>query len=436
MESQSVTKVFGLDINKGHSAMSSIDCPVPVFDLNSQVNALRELYAKYRKEKSFHGYDPSVLKSGIQKYGRRAEVNKGLWCLVELDLFSLLEWDGDALDGYLRKFPEESRRHTQQSAQRIRTNMINRLVAMMTEEVCISAWWMPVVMWDLYQRWHKYRKHPISRKYLIDMYLSLTSQKMIRLVSDIISVYRVPPEYIKAGKNCSIRRIHNKVMSRNPNICANQSVVGKTNWNFTASGYPQNVRSCIKGVIYNLEQGSDNVFCWIRELYEAAQINKVKEYIYTNLLWKILYGFIGRYREWEVIRGPISALHNFYRKMTHKEKPIYLLHAFLLIVRRNEIDWESVPPGVDTPIDDIEKLYNDHVRNVKLKIDRFVMDMHTRGGKRIANRLENFALEGAYVKNENVKFLNPDYRGVYVELKKELDRCRNRSRRVSWKSIT
>ena len=230
MESQSVTKVFGLDINKGHSAMSSIDCPVPVFDLNSQVGALRELYAKYRKEKSFHGYDPSVLKSGIQKYGRRAEVNKGLWCLVELDLFSLLEWDGDALDEYLQKFPGESRKHTQQSAQRMRSNMVNRLVAMMSEEVCVSVWWMPVVMWDLYQRWHKYRKHPISRKYLIDMYLSLTSQKMIRLVSDIISVYRVPPEYIKAGKNCSIRRIHNKVMSRNPNICANQSVVGNVNW--------------------------------------------------------------------------------------------------------------------------------------------------------------------------------------------------------------
>ena len=180
-----------------------------------------------------------------------------------------------------------------------------------------------------------------------------------------------------------------------------------------------------------MEQGSDNVFYWIRELYEAAQINKVKEYNYSNLLWKILHGFIDRYREWEVIRGPISALNNFYRKMTHKEKPIYLLHAILLIVRRNEIDWKSVPSAVDIPIDNIEKMYNGHVLNGKIKIDNFVADMHTRGGKRIANRLENFALEGAYVKNENVKFLNPDYRGVYVELKKELDRCRNRSRRVS-----
>ena len=55
------------------------------------------LRTKYRKEKSFWGYDPSVLKSGIQKYARRAEVEKGLWCLIEMDLFSLLESNGQAL---------------------------------------------------------------------------------------------------------------------------------------------------------------------------------------------------------------------------------------------------------------------------------------------------------------------------------------------------
>ena len=68
-----------------------------------------DLYAKYKSERSFFGYTPHVLKSGIQKYGRRAKVDtrsaeleKGLWCLIEMDLFSLLEWDGAALNGYLR----------------------------------------------------------------------------------------------------------------------------------------------------------------------------------------------------------------------------------------------------------------------------------------------------------------------------------------------
>ena len=50
-----------------------------------------DLYTRYRLEKSFFGVDPSVLKSGMQKYARRADVEKALWCLVEMDLFCLLE---------------------------------------------------------------------------------------------------------------------------------------------------------------------------------------------------------------------------------------------------------------------------------------------------------------------------------------------------------
>ena len=123
------------------------------------------LYARYRLEKSFFGYDPSVLKSGVQKYARRDEVDKGLWCLLELDLFSLLEWNGAALNAYLHKYPEESRANTQQSAQRIRTNMVNRLVVMMSEEVNISAWWMPIKMLELYKNGSKTGTIASSRKF-------------------------------------------------------------------------------------------------------------------------------------------------------------------------------------------------------------------------------------------------------------------------------
>ena len=137
--------------------------------------ALGELCARYRCEKSFFGYNPSVLKSGIQKYARRAEIQKGLWCLVEMDLFSLLEWDGAALDGYLRNHPKETRANTQASAKRIRTNMVNRLVVMMSEEVGISAWWMPSMIHELYQsvdgnsRWSGIAKVPGGHVFVSDI---------------------------------------------------------------------------------------------------------------------------------------------------------------------------------------------------------------------------------------------------------------------------
>ena len=141
-------------------------------------NVFGDLYGKYRSEQSYFGYNPSVLKSGIQKYARRAEVNKGLWCLVEMDLFSLLERDGEALNSYLCRYPKETRENTIASAKRIRTNMVNRLVVMMSEEVSISAWWMPSKIFELYGKWMENRGNASSRKYLVDMYLYLTSQSI------------------------------------------------------------------------------------------------------------------------------------------------------------------------------------------------------------------------------------------------------------------
>ena len=47
-------------------------------------------------------------------------------------------------------------------------------------------------------------------------------------------------------------------------------------------------------------------------------------------------------------------------------------------------------------------------------MDDYIYDLHTKGGKRSANSMENFALEGAYIKNENIEFLRPEYREIYV----------------------
>ena len=168
------------------------------------------LHAKYKSERSFFGYTPHVLKSGIQKYGRRADVDKGLWCLTEMDLFSLLEWEGDVLDAYLMEYPDASCINVQRSAQRIRTNMINRLVVMMSEEVNISAWWMPAKIMDLYQKWIENRGDPCSRKILVDIYLYLVSQRMIRLVSDLKSVYTLPPYYVKSRQEKATGRYNGR----------------------------------------------------------------------------------------------------------------------------------------------------------------------------------------------------------------------------------
>ena len=59
-------------------------------------------------------------------------------------------------------------------------------------------------------------------------------------------------------------------------------------------------------------------------------------------------------------------------------------------------------------------------------MDDYVLDLHTHRGKRNGNCLENFAMEGAYVENENADLLRPEYREIYVMLKQELDLYRNK----------
>jgi hypothetical protein len=389
-----------------------------------------DLYAKYRSERSFFGYAPSVLKSGIQKYARRAEVDKGLWCLVEMDMFSMLEWDGAALDAYLSKYPKETRANTQTQANKIRTNMVNRLVAMMSEEVNISAWWMPSKILYLYEKWIEYRGNASSRKFLVDMYLYLTSQKMIRLVSDLKSVYLVPPDYVKPKQMNHLMQIHHNIQKRYPQIYSDQTKVGNVTFEVDMDSYPAKLQPCIKGIIYNLEKGSDNVFFWIKKLCDIEQEDGVHKYKYLKIVWEILHQFIDRNSEYEFVRETIYALQKFYTRMGHREKPIYLYHAVLLIVRRNEIDWDSTAPPVDTPIANVVKLYDDHLGGNKMKIDDYVLDLHTKRMKWSNQCLEKFALEGAYIKNENDHFLNQEYRDIYILLKKELDLYHARGRRL------
>jgi hypothetical protein len=372
---------------------------------------------RYRSEESFFGYHPSVLKSGMQKYARRAEVLKGLWCLAEMDFFSLLEWDGTALDAYLKAHPGTTREQVKAQARKIRTNMVNRLIVVMSEEVGICAWWMPIVICRLYQGWVSNRDNPVSRKYLVDMYLYLVSQRMVRLISDIHSVYLVPPSYVKPRHEQGLLDIHQSIQVRYPQVYAGQTQIGSLPWSVNLPGCPQSIRQCLEGIIYNLEIGCDHAFFWIRRLYDLAP----KTGRYVRMVWGLLQRFIDHNPVHEPARPAIGALCEFYLRMSHREKPIYLYHALLLMLRRNEIDWTSQPPEIDTPMAEVERLYADHLQGGRMEMDDYVMDLHTRKMKWSPGCLERFAREGAYVKNENVRFLKQEYREIYILLKQELD---------------
>jgi hypothetical protein len=301
---------------------------------------------------------------------------------------------------------------------------------MMSEEVNISAWWMPSKILYLYEKWIENRDNASSRKFLVDMYLYLTSQKMIRLISDLKSVYLLPPDYVKPKHMNALMQIHGKIQNLFPGVYSGQAEVGEVDWDSGLDEYPACLHPCLRGIAYNLENASDHAFYWIKKLYNLEKEHKTPKYRYVRLVWSVLHRFIDRHREYEFIRETVSALEFFFKKMGHREKPIYLYHAILLLIRRHYIDWSAELPRIDTSRADVERLYRNHLAGGIMPMDDYILDLHTRMGKRDDNCLENFALEGAYIENENVDFLRPDYREIYVMLKQELDRYRCKGGRL------
>jgi hypothetical protein len=281
---------------------------------------------------------------------------------------------------------------------------------------------MPSKILDLYEKWARSRDNDLSRKHLVEMYLHLTSQKMIRLISDLHAVYLLPPDCVKPEQLSALDRIHEKIRAKYPMTFSGQSEVGTVLWGLDMSGHDRDIRQCVEGIIYNIDIGSDHAFYWVKKLCDIAVSHGYKQNRYFGIVWKIIHKFIDVHREWEFVREQVSALETFYKKLGHIERPIYLYHALLLIIRREEIDWDAKPPEIDLSMQEVNRLYNDHLHNGKMKIDSYVLDIHTRGGRRGPGALERFALEGALVKIEEKKFLRQDYREIDIMLKKELDR--------------
>ncbi len=76
------------------------------------------LSAAYRRERTWNNFKPDVMKSGLQKYIRRGNVEKALYCAGELDLFKKC---ADA------------------RAEGLRTNFLHRLMVIFIEDVGIGA---------------------------------------------------------------------------------------------------------------------------------------------------------------------------------------------------------------------------------------------------------------------------------------------------------
>lgn len=321
-----------------------------------------EVSTKFRQQ-SVNGISFSVLKSALQKYVRRGEYEKGMITL-----------------GYLSAFNEDDREGLS-----VRTNTINRLIVMMSEEVSLHELELPKMMYDLYQKWLKCRQD-IDRSSAIwmEMFHLLCLSRKCRVISDLKTVYFLPP---------------------NPQTRPEQHVEYLEKFNISEPEI-RDGEDITKSFLTALKAKSETTLFYLRFVYPPPP-KKTDKWI-----WDVVSQSCKR----QVVREQIKALEYFYRKMTHMEKPIYLYHAILLTLHEKNVDTRiSLPRNID---EKFVKTYRTRAESFGGKFDDYVYDKHVGRMNKEKKTTYTFATEGAFIPDQDERFFNSVHRDFYVECRR------------------
>ena len=316
---------------------------------------------------SYYGHKLDILKSGLQKYLRRREEEKMLWCLGEIYLFKV----------YANS--EQEKRATRG----IITNLINRIIVMLDEELLFIEWDKYLIIYNLIEKFEKEERNDFVS--LIKICKILCNSRLLRRNSDINAYF-----------NFEMR----KADSKKPEILEEREEGEDVdNWHF------RNFKAYF-------EKGDRNCFYWMYKIYIARREGdkrrfKRKENIYMvwEFLLKIGFG------------NPLLTkclnyrLKEFFNK-SKKERGIFLTSAIDLCLEKNNITWsaDALKNEPDVNVEDVENLFRNRE---KLVFDSYVIDMHTSLGRKMGKNAINFMEEGSYVKDEDQEFLEKEWRETY-----------------------
>ena len=319
---------------------------------------MADVVEKFRNE-SVNGIPISVLKSAVQKYARRGLLEDGL-CVL----------------GLLSFFTEP----------RITTNVTNRLVVCMSEEVNIHEIYLPVMMMELHRKYVADRDPSVW----LEMYTLLCRSRKCRLVSDAKTRWNLPPYKAKLPRLDQLHRV----------------LLEKNGIPFCDDDREQSTAVADLGTALR-EHDWDGTFNVLRRLLRQAHAPRGME--------KDIWGVIASAAEMrdERLVPVVGALRYFHGKLKHAERPIYMYHAILLIRHAPSLDYAS---QMDATVPESLEHWRRQGSRLTLKsFPGFVIDRHTtlaRGESSVV-----FAEVGAWIPNEDKRFLNEEHRRLYHAFK-------------------
>ena len=337
-------------------------------------DSIGKMYIKHRNTITRNGHKKELMISALQKYIRRCEFNKAVYCLLELDDFRLLR-NKKFIDQYLETYDDRTSMSTLSLVKGLQTNIANRLRVISVEDIGIAQPGVCYIVNELLIKWEKSDR--LDPNFLIEIVRLLCSSRKLRFISDLKSVYNLPPYY---GGN----HTENSKIKRFIEILRDYYDIKQPTGD------------------ENMHTDDISIFYWVSK--------NMEDITFKHEIWDII-----RNRCVDEYKNEIDTLREWFKKgQPAKETPIYFYHALLLSLSSSILKKSK-------PIEMITISYPIETNSFyKLKaIDEYCNDKHVIGSGETS--VTRFALEGAVCFNEAVEILNKDYRNLYIHLKVAID---------------
>lgn len=342
---------------------------------------------------SYFGYKLDILKSAMQKYLRRREFDKMLWCVAEIYLFQV--------------YADDDKK--KQATKGIISNLINRIIVMLDEEMLFI----------------EVEKYLLARRYIKEFEDSDRT------------------EFIALVKLCDIM-VNSRMLRRNSDIRSHFDHRIKANPDamckpLVEKGNLDDDEYYFKNFVENFKIKNPDCYSWMFKILHRGVSGKImrfrrKENIY--MVWEYLF----KLKEVKSNRAVKKCLEYKLKEFmikNRKERFIFLtacIDLLLYIDRVPEISqttFKSMKKHYDEKYSDVEgtlkKLYGNREL---LEIDDYAIDMHTSLGRRLKKNKADFATEGSLVVDEDKEFYVEEWRSYYNNLKMEQTKAKLEAEKV------
>ena len=328
---------------------------------------------------SFNGYKLDILKSAVQKYLRRREFDKMVWCVAEIYLFQV----------YAKTDAEK------RATKGIISNLLNRLIIMLDEEMLFVECEKYLVVRRYMEEFEKSNRGNFD--YLYKICDVMCGARMIRRNSDIRGYWSPGKKNVKVDNG------------------------------YESDDY------CFVKFKEKFETDDPECFLWMLKIFNKGEEGDIvryrrKENIY--MIWEYLFDR-KNIKNNEVLRKCLEYRFEEFKKK-RSERFIFLSASIDIAMyrgREQKEDWFDCKKKKKFNIEDLVREHGtkfvnrELIREVylewkKMEIDDYAIDMHTSAGRKMGKNKIDFIASGAVVVNEDKEYFVQEWRDCYNKAKK------------------